>query len=422
MTHLVRPAGPDDLTALPALEEAADEVFAAHGIGPLPPGAAGVEELGRAAHLLVAGDPVVGFARLDVVDGAAHLEQLSVLPTAARREVGGALVEAAAAWAARAGHESLTLCTFADVPWNGPFYARRGFVAVTDPGPGLRALRATERRLGLDGVGRRVVMRRGVGPWSALGDLASGLAAALGTHLLGLWAHGSLVGGDFDPARSDLDVLAVVARAPDAAVLEAVTPALAVVERRHPAWRGRIEVETVGLPTLRAAAEGVGATEEPADAILRVSPGEALHLLPATPHRVLTWASVRSRSTPLAGPAAADVIPEFPPALPRAALLAHVRDWPVWVEGMQGPGGQAYAVLSICRAWCALVEGEQRSKREAADRFAGSASPDDAGLVRWARDWWYAGGADDEPGRFDAVRDLVGRTSRQLLAREGPTQ
>lgn len=164
MTHLVRPARPEDLAAIPAIEAEADQVFAECGIGPLPPGVADLDELGRAAYVLVAGDPVVGFARVDVVDGEAHLEQVSVLPAAARRGVGGALVEAAAEWAAMSGHEWLTLCTFADVPWNAPFYARHGFAVFDGLGPGLRALRETERRVGLDDLGRRVVMRRGVGP------------------------------------------------------------------------------------------------------------------------------------------------------------------------------------------------------------------------------------------------------------------
>ena len=63
VTPLVRPARPEDLAALPGIEEAADAVFAEHGIGPLPPGVADVDELGRAAYVLVVGDPVVGFAR-----------------------------------------------------------------------------------------------------------------------------------------------------------------------------------------------------------------------------------------------------------------------------------------------------------------------------------------------------------------------
>jgi hypothetical protein len=48
------------------------------------------------------------------------------------------------------------------VPWNGPMYARRGWVEVVDPSPALRALRAQEVERGLDEVGRRNVMRRDV--------------------------------------------------------------------------------------------------------------------------------------------------------------------------------------------------------------------------------------------------------------------
>lgn len=160
MRHAIRPALAEDLAALPAIESASDSLFAVHGLGPLPPGVSTVDELDQAAYVLVAGSPAVGFARLEVVDGQSHLEQLSVHPDAARRGLGRLLLEGAAAWAAGHGHTWLTLCTFADVPWNAPFYLRHGFEATTDLGPELRALRETERHLGLDDIGRRVVLRR----------------------------------------------------------------------------------------------------------------------------------------------------------------------------------------------------------------------------------------------------------------------
>ena len=52
------------------------------------------------------------------------------------------------------------LRTFADVPWNAPFYARLGF--VRDPGPRhwMAPLLAAEARIGLPGSGRRVAMQR----------------------------------------------------------------------------------------------------------------------------------------------------------------------------------------------------------------------------------------------------------------------
>ncbi len=53
----------------------------------------------------------------------------------------------------------MTLCTFADVPFNAPFYASCGFEESTRPGQSLAALRIHEAQLGLDDLGRRIVMR-----------------------------------------------------------------------------------------------------------------------------------------------------------------------------------------------------------------------------------------------------------------------
>lgn len=155
----IRPAEPADLAALPAIETAADELFAAAGIGPLP-AVAGEADYAAARIVLVSGRPAYGFARIDEVDGQAHLEQLSVHPDQARRGVGSALIVAACTWAAGQRYDAVTLCTFAAVPWNAPLYARHGFEPIDELGPGLRELRATEARLGLDALGPRVVMRR----------------------------------------------------------------------------------------------------------------------------------------------------------------------------------------------------------------------------------------------------------------------
>jgi hypothetical protein len=57
----------------------------------------------------------------------------------------------------------VTLTTYRDVPWNAPWYARRGF-SVLDAGqwgPELSELVRHERELGIE-VAPRVVMRRTV--------------------------------------------------------------------------------------------------------------------------------------------------------------------------------------------------------------------------------------------------------------------
>lgn len=257
------------------------------------------------------------------------------------------------------------------------------------------------------------------GAWAVVADIARGLEAALDGRLLGLYVHGSLVAGDFSPTRSDIDLFAVLPTPPDEATLAAVAPVHQSVEERHPGWTGRVEVETVGLPTLVGVrCDTSPEVFAPADRIMRVSPGEGLHLLPTNAHRILTWATVREKGRAVIGPPSTELLPSFPAELTRAALLEHVRDWPSWVEDMRSVGGQAYAVLSICRAWGAVVEGEQRSKKAAADRFA-ETRPDDAGLVAWARDWWYSGGSDQEPDRFADVQGFVVRTSRDILGRAG---
>ena len=160
----VRPAGADDLAGLPELETRADTVFAVAGFPPLPP-AADVATYAGSAALFVAGRPAVGLARVEIVDGHAHLEQLAVVPSHMRRGVGTALLDAACDWAAARGHAEITLCTFADVAWNGPFYARHGFVELPPEAwtPGLAALREGEQQHGLDAMGRRIVMRRELG-------------------------------------------------------------------------------------------------------------------------------------------------------------------------------------------------------------------------------------------------------------------
>ena len=155
----IRPVRPDELPLLPPLEAAADTLFEPLGIGPLP-GPSTPQQFGAALVVLVAGEPPVGLCRIDAVGDLAHLEQLSVHPDHTRRGLGRALLRAAVEWAASHGYGELTLCTYRDVAWNGPFYASEGFV---EDGPAddwliAHGLQPEEPVLGRSGA--RVLMRR----------------------------------------------------------------------------------------------------------------------------------------------------------------------------------------------------------------------------------------------------------------------
>jgi GNAT superfamily N-acetyltransferase len=103
----------------------------------------------------------IGYAVSSVVDGEAHLDQVSVSMAAAGRGVGSLLVSEVFDWAVGRGYDAITLTTFRDLAWNGPLYQRLGFVALTDTecGPQLLQIRTEERRRGID-VLPRVAMRR----------------------------------------------------------------------------------------------------------------------------------------------------------------------------------------------------------------------------------------------------------------------
>ncbi|WIX82168.1 GNAT family N-acetyltransferase [Amycolatopsis carbonis] len=104
---------------------------------------------------------VAAYLVVDVVDGNGHVEQVSVLPSFARRGLGRELIETAASWATGRGLPALTMTTFRDVPWNAPYYARLGFreLPVASWGPSLRAIREHDAALGLDRWPRLAMIR-----------------------------------------------------------------------------------------------------------------------------------------------------------------------------------------------------------------------------------------------------------------------
>lgn len=157
----VRAAEPSEYPAIAEIDERADTVFrlAGYHLPDLPFDDAALRE---AKAVFVAGRPPVGFVWLVEVDGMAHVMEIAVIPKWMRRGVGSRLLDRAGEWARTHGYPAITLTTYADVPWNGPYYARRGFVEVADPTPGLAAIRAHEHDVGLNAVGRRIVMRREV--------------------------------------------------------------------------------------------------------------------------------------------------------------------------------------------------------------------------------------------------------------------
>lgn len=171
MRFLIRAALPGELATFVALDDDAGQLYAQVGLRldfpPDHPFAVAERaswlcslELGRAFLAIGDDGTPLGFAALDVVDGAPYLDQLSVRLDSMRHGIGRALLARAIDWA-RAHGDALWLNTYDHLPWNRPFYEKEGFVVVPPDawGAGMTAVVEAQRQV-LPAPERRVVMRR----------------------------------------------------------------------------------------------------------------------------------------------------------------------------------------------------------------------------------------------------------------------
>ncbi len=241
-----------------------------------------------------------------------------------------------------------------------------------------------------------------------LSRLSGDLAHELGDSLLSVAVHGSWVAGDFIDGRSGLGVLVVLADDPDRTTLGIISHVHQRLVRDFPRWRDHIEIDFVSPAAVHDVLHGTEGR-----VMARICPGELLHLGLATPQFLLNWRSAVEHNQVLVGQSPSELLPEITDALLREAVLAQVRNWPFWIDDVPGASGEAYAVLTVCRAATLLRTGRWISKRAAAEEFE-AYSQRWSELVRWAREWWYAGGLTLEPSRSEEVRRFVQETCHQL--------
>jgi predicted nucleotidyltransferase len=218
--------------------------------------------------------------------------------------------------------------------------------------------------------------------------------------LVGLYVYGSLVTGDFDKDRSDIDLLAVVDREQvDGATFARLDRMHARFVEEYPAWEDRIEVAYVPAPALRDFR-----TETSQIAV--ISPGEPFHLKAAGKDWLLNWYVVREVGMTLYGPPPETQIPDISQAEFVEAVRAQAGAWKEWVYRMRMPGAQSYAVLTLCRALYTHEHGGQVSKKQAA-HWAAERLPEWESLIQRSVAWMSErprDESDDEEGLAETVR------------------
>src|SRR5580704_11396461 len=134
MAASIRVATPAELDTIVAIDEDAAQLYAQAGLHLVLPDdhpftvnerACWWRSLERGSTLVAVDDggAPIGFAALEIIDGAPYLDQLSVRLASMRRGVGRALLARAIGWG-RERRGDLWLTTYDHLPWNRPFYEK----------------------------------------------------------------------------------------------------------------------------------------------------------------------------------------------------------------------------------------------------------------------------------------------------------
>jgi predicted nucleotidyltransferase len=214
--------------------------------------------------------------------------------------------------------------------------------------------------------------------------LHSEVQAVLGDSLVGMIVHGSLASGDFDPQRSDVDVLVVTAGELPTEML----PALAAMHARLTAsglhWAAKMEVSYIPQAALRR--HDPAHVHHPA---LRVdgSFGVDGH----GSEWIIQRHIIREKGIVIDGPSPHTLIDPVLPDDLRRAVAGLLHEW--WEPQLQDQHRlysgeyQAYAILTMCRMLYTLQHGAVVSKPFAA-RWAQHESGERwAGLIQQALAW-----------------------------------
>jgi streptomycin 3"-adenylyltransferase len=232
--------------------------------------------------------------------------------------------------------------------------------------------------------------------------VAAGLRDELGDHLTGVYLHGSLVLGCFNPARSDIDLIAVTRGplGPDARarVFDVFRRESGSYDR--PGWPRPLEVSSLSADDLRP-------WRYPTPYDLHFSSGATEDRGRGMDYDLAAHISIlRRRGRAVLGPPVAAIFPTVPYADYLDSLgrdFASCRD-----EGHDWP---RYAILSMTRVWATIASGELHSKasgaRWALERLPVELRP----LVESALESYVGDGRDFpvDTERFRRLATFIGR-------------
>lgn len=103
---------------------------------------------------------IMGFAAMRPLDGLLYLDNISVGPSASGMGIGAKLLSAVIEHAESLGVQAVSLTTFREPPWNGPWFRKDGFLTMPGAyiGEGLKQV-MDRQWLTLDATTRETLWR-----------------------------------------------------------------------------------------------------------------------------------------------------------------------------------------------------------------------------------------------------------------------
>lgn len=250
---------------------------------------------------------------------------------------------------------------------------------------------------------------------SYIDRVVSTLRDHLGVELTGVYLHGSLAMGAFDPGRSDIDILAVCAAPLDHERGMRLGEALAAIPT--PPSGGDLEFSLVTEAAVRARSAvpsfevHVNTHEKPFVVDGSYRPGDQ--------DLVIHFAMARARGRALSGPEPRELFLEPDRASLIRAFLSDIQwadeEGPAAWEGHHRPelASMAYLVLNAARCWRYLETGELGSKVDGAAWLERrDPDPDTRALLKAALAY-QRGGTPDRPDER-TVHTFVDRVEAML--------
>jgi predicted nucleotidyltransferase len=208
-----------------------------------------------------------------------------------------------------------------------------------------------------------------------------------GQVLLSLYAFGSLATGDFDPARSDLDLMAI-GGLPRGEQFERLKQMHAEIARTYPTWNDRIEVGYIDSGDIRHF--------YPECTIAIISPGEPFHYREAGYGWTLNVHVVREQGVWLYGLRAKGIIDRISQEELDEAVIGLAKAWREWTDNPDPHlthAQQVYPIMTMCRLLRAYRTGDFVAKLESA-RWAAAQLPVWSELILRSVEWRQSPGAD----------------------------